>query len=211
MLWCKHYGYTSTKDTIFIVFTVPDLKMAMSFFESPLPRKTAQHSGNVYFSLSPDREKRPNLHKSWVTDGRKEKSVSAINNLLPADYFIVISLSAFQFETQLAQMYLFHVHHNKCTARNGRLAASKSISSETQRQFTVKEEKNNVGCVLCCVFFQYIPFPFPYFSCGMRYLGLKGCWGSRREEAAVRVRGFSDTWRPCRWDLSWPTMCAPSP
>lgn len=104
-------GYTSTKDTIFIVFRVPELKMALSFFESPLPGTTAQHSANVYFSLSFDIEKRSNLHKSWVTDGRMERSVCAINNLPPADYSIVISLSASQFETQLAQLYLFHVHH----------------------------------------------------------------------------------------------------
>lgn len=120
MLWCKNDGYTSTADTIFIVFTVPDLKMATSSFESRLLKKTARHSNNCYFSLSSDREKRSKLHKSWVTDGRKEKSVCAINDLPPADYFVVISLSAFQFEKKnwLRCIYSMSITRNaqQCTA-----------------------------------------------------------------------------------------------
>lgn len=85
---------------------------------------------------------------------RKGRSVCAISNLPPADYSIVISLSASQFETQLAQMYLFHVHHQKCTAAAWLLPGASAAKHKGSLQLK-RKKKWCWLCIVMCYFSVY--------------------------------------------------------
>lgn len=160
------------------------------------------------------KRKKIRKYKSWLTVSIKAKSICKHifmqlvlfslrrNNVFLFIYFFCFCV--FNLKTHLSLIVFI-----PCPSV-GWLYISMTDKQKESGRVWKKYEKKKKWCVWV---YEYVHILFPFaFLCRMSYLGVKSSREKRREGGkGVGVRGFSGTWHPCRWDLSWSTMCAWSP